>query len=152
MSDEHPTSEVKITGDGNIVGDGSLAQVVKAEGGSIGTVIQIGQVVAQFVYPPSPKEAPRPFQLPLDLPTFTGRETYLTELDPLLQPGTGQTVSLVGLRGTAGVGKSVLAVHAAHRWGDRFRDGVVWVDLRQRDVPSALRHVASTYGYSDQAA
>jgi len=104
------------------------------------------------VYPPSPKEAPRPFQLPLDLPTFTGRETYLTELDGLLQPGTGQTVSLVGLRGTAGVGKSVLAVHAAHRWGDRFRDGVVWVDLRQRDVMSALRHVASTYGYGDQAA
>jgi tetratricopeptide (TPR) repeat protein len=104
------------------------------------------------VYPPSPKEAPRPFQLPLDLPTFTGRETYLTELDPLLQPGTEQTVSLVGLRGTAGMGKSVLAVHAAHRWGDRFRDGVVWVDLRQRDVPSALRHVAATYGYGDQAA
>jgi len=152
MSDERPTSEVKITGDGNIVGDGSLAQVVKVEGeGSIRGVTQIG-VVIQFHYPPSPKEAPRPFQLPLDLPTFTGRETYLTELDPLLQPGTGQTVSLVGLRGTAGVGKSVLAVHAAHRWGDRFRDGVVWVDLRQRDVPSALRHVASTYGYSDQAA
>ena len=152
MSDEHPTSEVKITGDGNVVGDSSLAQVVKAEGGSIGDVVQIGQVFAQSVYPPSPKEAPRPSQLPLDLPTFTGRDAYLLELDGLLQPGAGQTVSLVGLRGTAGVGKSVLAVHAAHRWGDRFRDGVVWVDLRQRDVPSALRHVASTYGYSDQAA
>jgi len=136
MNDERPTSEVKITGDGNVVGDGSLAQVVR--------------VVAQFIYPPSPKEAPRPFQLPLDLPTFTGRDAYLLELDGLLQPGTGQTVSLVGLRGTAGVGKSVLAVHAAHRWGDRFRDGVVWVDLRQRDVPSALRHVASTYGYGEE--
>ena len=149
MSDEHPTSEVTVTGDGNVVGDGSLAQVVKVEGGSIGDVVQIGQVV---IYPPSPKEAPRPFQLPLDLPTFTGRDAYLLELDGLLQPGTGQTVSLVGLRGTAGVGKSVLAVHAAHSWGDRFRDGVVWVDLRQRDVASALRHVASTYGYSEQAA
>jgi len=152
MSNERPTSEVKITGDGNVVGDGSLAQVVKVEGGSVGAVVQIGHFVAQFVYPPSPKEAPRPFQLALDLPTFTGRETYLAELDGLLKPGSGQTVSLVGLRGTAGVGKSVLAVHAAHRWGERFRDGVVWVDLRQRDVPSALRHVASTYGYSDQAA
>jgi len=108
--------------------------------------------VVGIVYPSSSKTAPRPFQLPLDLPTFTGRETYLADLDPLLQPGTGQTVSLVGLRGTAGVGKSVLAVHAAHRWGDRFRDGVVWVDLRQRDVMSALRHVAATYGYGDQAA
>ena len=151
MSDERPTSEVKITGDGNVVGDGSLTQVVKAEGGSIGDVVQIGQVFAQFVYPPSPKEAPRPFQLPLDLPTFTGRETYLLELDGLLQPGTGQTVSLVALRGTPGVGKSALAVHAAHRWGDRFRDGVVWVDLRLRDVLSALHHVASTYGYGEEA-
>ena len=108
--------------------------------------------VVGIVYPPSPKAAPRPFQLPPNLPTFTGREKYLTDLDPLLQPGTAQTVSLVGLRGTPGMGKSVLAVHAAHRWGDRFRDGVVWVDLRQRGVTSALRHVAATYGYGDQAA
>jgi tetratricopeptide (TPR) repeat protein len=110
-----------------------------------------GEEVAGIRYPSSPKDVPRPFQLPPELPTFTGRKTYLTELDGLLQPGAGRTVGLVGLRGTAGVGKSVLAVHAAHRWGDRFRDGVVWVDLRQRDVTSALRHVAATYGYGDQA-
>jgi tetratricopeptide (TPR) repeat protein len=103
-------------------------------------------------YAPSPQAARRPFQLPPDLPTFTGRESYLKDLDTLLHPGAGRTVSLVGLRGMAGVGKSALAVHAAHRWGDRFRDGVVWVDLRQRDVATALRHVAATYGYGDQAA
>jgi len=34
MSDERPTSEVKVTGDGNVVGDGSSAQVVKAESGA----------------------------------------------------------------------------------------------------------------------
>ena len=116
----------------------------QAEQGALDEVVGI-------IYPSSPKAAPRPFQLPLDLPTFTGRETYLTELGGLLKPGTRQMVSLVGLRGTAGVGKSALAVHAAHRWGDRFRDGVVWVDLRQRDVLSALRHVASTYGYGEEA-
>ena len=103
-------------------------------------------------YPASPADAPRPFQLPPDLPTFTGRESYLDDLDGLLRPGSGQTVGLVGLHGTAGVGKSALAVHAAHRWGERFRDGVVWVDLRRRDVTSALRHVAATYGYGEQAA
>ena len=103
-------------------------------------------------YAPSPQAAPRPFQLPPDLPTFTGREGYLAKLDNLLQPGSGRTVGLVWLCGMAGVGKSALAIHAAHRWGHRFRDGVVWVDLRQGDVPSALRHIAATYGYSDQAA
>jgi len=103
-------------------------------------------------YPASPAGAPRPFQLPPDLVTFAGREPYLDDLDGLLRPGSGQTVGLVGLHGTAGVGKSALAVHAAHRWGERFRDGVVWVDLRRRDVASALRHVAATYGYGDQAA
>jgi len=108
-------------------------------------------VVGQ-AYPASPAGAPRPFQLPPDLPTFTGRDTYLDDLDELLRPGSGQTVGLVGLHGTAGVGKSALAVHAAHRWGERFRDGVVWVDLRRRDVASALRHVAATYGYGEQAA
>jgi len=103
-------------------------------------------------YPASPAGAPRPFQLPPDLVTFTGREEYLDDLGGLLRPGSGQTVGLVGLHGTAGVGKSALAVHAAHRWGERFRDGVVWVDLRRRDVASALRHVAATYGYGEQAA
>ena len=102
-------------------------------------------------YAPTSQAARRPFQLPPDLPTFTGRDDYLAKLDKLLQPGTGHTVGLVGLRGTAGVGKSALAIHAAHRWGDRFRDGVVWVDLRQRDVPAALWHIAATYGYRDQA-
>jgi tetratricopeptide (TPR) repeat protein len=103
-------------------------------------------------YAPSPRVALHPLQLPPDLFTFTGRDEYMVKLDKLLQPGVTQTVGLVGLRGMAGVGKSALAVHAAHRWGDRFRDGVVWVDLRQRDVPSALYHIAATYGYGDQAA
>jgi len=61
-------------------------------------------------YPASPAEAPRPFQLPPDLVTFTGREEYLDDLDGLLRPGSGQTVGLVGLHGIAGVGKSALAV------------------------------------------
>ena len=76
-------------------------------------------------YPASPETAPRPFQLPPDLPTFIKRDAYLDELDGLLRPGSGQTVGLVGLHGTAGVGKSALAVHTGHRWGERFRDGVL---------------------------
>ena len=50
MSDERPTPEVKITGDGNVVGDGGSAQVVKAESGAtIGSVTLIGKVVTQLL-------------------------------------------------------------------------------------------------------
>jgi hypothetical protein len=48
MGDERPTSEVKITGNGNVVGDGSLAQVVKAEGGS--TISNVFQIVVTQLF------------------------------------------------------------------------------------------------------
>ena len=82
------------------------------------------------IYPASPQEARPPFTLPPDLLTFTGRDDLLDVLDGLLHPGGETTVSIVGLKGMAGVGKSALAIHAAHRWRDRFPDGIVWIDLR----------------------
>jgi len=96
---------------------------------------------------------PPPFTVPPDLATFTGREKLLKELDELLQPGGTASVAIVGLKGMAGVGKSALAVHAAHTWRERFPDGVAWVDLRaERGACDALRHVAGLYGYRKQAA
>jgi hypothetical protein len=71
-----------------------------------------------------------PFTAPPDLATFTGRVELLEELDGLLEPGGTRAVAIVGLKGMAGVGKSALAVHAAHLWRERFPDGVAWVDLR----------------------
>jgi len=60
MSDERPTSEVKITSDGNVVGDGSSAQVVEAESGAtIGSVTQIGKV-SQLVVREAGDEAIEP--------------------------------------------------------------------------------------------
>jgi tetratricopeptide (TPR) repeat protein len=94
-----------------------------------------------------------PFTAPPDLATFTGREKLLKELDGLLEPGGTASVAIVGLKGMAGVGKSALAVHAAHRWRERFPDGVAWVDLRaERGACDALRHVAGLYGYREEAA
>jgi tetratricopeptide (TPR) repeat protein len=94
-----------------------------------------------------------PFTVPPDLATFTGREKLLKELDELLQPGGTASVAIVGLKRMAGVGKSALAVHAAHRWRERFPDGVAWVDLRaERGACDALRHVAGLYGYREEAA
>ncbi|MDX3639815.1 BTAD domain-containing putative transcriptional regulator [Streptomyces sp. MB09-02B] len=68
-----------------------------------------------------------PALLPYDIPFFTGRDEQLARLDALLAgPGTRTCV----LSGAAGIGKTALAVHWAHRIRDQFPDGQLFVDLR----------------------
>ncbi|MFG1608104.1 BTAD domain-containing putative transcriptional regulator [Actinoplanes sp. NPDC049265] len=74
-----------------------------------------------------------PAQLPADVPDFTGRETALDDLDALTGAGAVGVIS-----GTAGVGKTSLAVHWAHRAADRFPDGHLYVDLRGFDDSGAV--------------
>lgn len=69
-----------------------------------------------------------PDQLPADVGGFTGREAELRELDALVSAPTPVTITAV--TGTAGVGKTALAVRWAHRTRDRFPDGRLHVDLR----------------------
>ncbi|WBB61758.1 BTAD domain-containing putative transcriptional regulator [Streptomyces sp. WMMC500] len=74
----------------------------------------------------------RPAQLPPDVAGFTGRETYLRRLERLL-PGAGEEPSgtaICAVVGTAGVGKTTLALHWGHRVADRFPDGQLYVNLR----------------------
>jgi tetratricopeptide (TPR) repeat protein len=76
-----------------------------------------------------------PAQLPADAPAFTGRARHLAELDKLLPRGGGgtgraATVVISAIDGTAGVGKTALAVHWAHQVRDRFPDGQLYVNLR----------------------
>ncbi len=68
-----------------------------------------------------------PGLLPRDVPAFTGRADELARLAGLAGGGR-VVVSAIG--GTAGVGKTALAVHAAHRLLDRFPDGHLYADLR----------------------
>ncbi|MDW5327962.1 AfsR/SARP family transcriptional regulator [Plantactinospora sp. KLBMP9567] len=81
--------------------------------------------------------APKPAQLPADLAEFTGRTAELSRLDGLLDratrpPGPAATVIAV-VSGTAGVGKTSLAVHWAHQVAHRFPDGQLYVNLRGFD-------------------
>jgi DNA-binding SARP family transcriptional activator/Tfp pilus assembly protein PilF len=70
-----------------------------------------------------------PRQLPADAVPFLGRASELAELDRHL---AGPAVCV--LTGTAGVGKTTLAVHWAHRVRDaRFPDGQLYVNLRGYD-------------------
>jgi DNA-binding SARP family transcriptional activator/tetratricopeptide (TPR) repeat protein len=83
--------------------------------------------------PPSarPRSAPVLARLPLDIPAFTGREQELAQLDKILAEGIGSpAVAVVStLSGTAGVGKTAVAVHWAHRVADWFKDGQLYVNL-----------------------
>jgi hypothetical protein len=79
-----------------------------------------------------PADRPTPRELPPDVTPFVGRAAQLAELDGLLD-GPGSAVAIGALCGTAGVGKTALAVHWAHRVADRFPDGHLYIDLRGYD-------------------
>ncbi|MEU6248611.1 BTAD domain-containing putative transcriptional regulator [Glycomyces sp. NPDC047010] len=96
------------------------------------------EILTGAVHPQPRTAAPAvPRQLPAAAPYFTGRAAQTAELDALLPGGTGDrdahaaTVALV--TGTAGIGKTTLAVQWAHRAADRFPDGQLYVNLRGFD-------------------
>jgi DNA-binding SARP family transcriptional activator/Tfp pilus assembly protein PilF len=86
------------------------------------------------VVPPA-AAAQVPAQLPRDVGGFTGRVEELTHLDRMLSAAAEpvDAVEMLVLSGTAGVGKTALAVHWAHRVRDRFPDGQLYVNLRGFD-------------------
>ncbi|WP_433379262.1 BTAD domain-containing putative transcriptional regulator [Actinoplanes sp. CA-142083] len=85
---------------------------------------------------PAMKPAAVPAQLPADVRAFTGRTEELAVLDKSLAPPEGDEppLTVMLLSGTAGVGKSALAVRWAHRVRDAFPDGQLYVNLRGYDA------------------
>ncbi|SNS42273.1 DNA-binding transcriptional activator of the SARP family [Streptosporangium subroseum] len=97
---------------------------------------------------PNPSRLPTPgvpAQLPADVPNFIGRETELAQLSDLLgaevtSPATAGTLAagspavvISAVSGTAGVGKTALAIRFGHRVRPRFPDGQLYVNLRGYD-------------------
>jgi DNA-binding SARP family transcriptional activator/tetratricopeptide (TPR) repeat protein len=77
--------------------------------------------------------SPAPCQLPPDIGDFTGREEPLTRVRGLLgrEPSsTATSVVVCAISGAAGVGKTALAIHAAHQLAERFPDGQLYVNLQ----------------------
>jgi tetratricopeptide (TPR) repeat protein/transcriptional regulator with XRE-family HTH domain len=83
-----------------------------------------------------PLQVPQPPRLlPADVADFTGRERQVKALEELLggdgEPAERATaVAICAVVGMAGVGKTALAVHWAHRAAARFPDGQLYVNLR----------------------
>jgi DNA-binding SARP family transcriptional activator/Tfp pilus assembly protein PilF len=95
------------------------------------------RVLRQTVGTPPPVPVPnaaRPAQLPADIVAFAGRAGPLRRLDELLDGyGDPPTVIITAIDGTAGVGKTALAIHWAHRLRDRYEGGQLYVNLRGFD-------------------
>jgi DNA-binding SARP family transcriptional activator len=75
-----------------------------------------------------------PRQLPGTVRHFTGRSAELTALTSLLkEDGEPPAIVISAIGGTAGVGKTALAVHWANQVTARFPDGQLYVNLRGYD-------------------
>jgi DNA-binding SARP family transcriptional activator len=107
---------------------------------AMGTFTEVASASAATATAPPPTSGgpagppmPSPAQLPADIGDFTGRETHVRHLcDMLLQresAGSPGAVRIAVVAGAAGLGKTTLAVHAAHRVRAEFPDGQLYVDL-----------------------
>jgi hypothetical protein len=72
------------------------------------------------------------FRLPPDISDFTGRSVMRDKLIALLNSSAGNTQAVVlsAIAGVAGIGKTALAVHVAHKLAERYTDGQLYVNLR----------------------
>ncbi len=123
---------------------GMLAQddLLAREGGDAPGSISAGTVTASSGPPESApavaeagalRSVPVPAQLPADIADFTGREDQVRHLGDLLSGadarGESGAVRIALVAGSGGLGKTSLAVHAAHRVRGSFPDGQLYVDL-----------------------
>ena len=70
-----------------------------------------------------------PAQLPAPVADFTGREEPIRLLNRLVSKVDDPALAIAVITGGAGVGKTALATHWAHRVAGRFPDGQLYLDL-----------------------
>jgi tetratricopeptide (TPR) repeat protein len=102
---------------------------------------------AVHIHPAAPTSAVTPlYELPAPPGDFTGREAELAELVAHVEAG-GVTIS--GLRGMSGIGKTALALKVAEQIKVRYPDAQFYLDLKGTTEPlspsQAMEHVIRAY-------
>lgn len=92
-----------------------------------------------------------PAQLPMGVGGFTGRSEELARLRDILAAAGQQPTAVVisAVSGTAGVGKTALAVHWARQMSNAFPDGQLYVNLRGFDDGGAVSPARAVRAFLD---
>ncbi len=110
-----------------------------------------GAAPADPAGPPPQQAGPAvPRLLPAPVPHFTGRAVELAALTHTLdQRGASArgVVVISAIGGTAGVGKTELAVQWSHQFADRFPDGQLYVNLRGYDPAEPVAAADALAGF-----
>ncbi|MBD0696161.1 hypothetical protein BG452_23365 [Streptomyces sp. CBMA123] len=98
------------------------------------------------VPPAAPSGAPRPAQLPPAPGDFVGRSAQVETIRAALSAPARDALPMVSVVGMGGVGKTALAVHAAHGVRGAFPDGELYADLRGADaLPASPADVLAAF-------
>ncbi|MEV5964308.1 tetratricopeptide repeat protein [Kribbella sp. NPDC051952] len=102
------------------VGPGAELQALHTELLASDTVLHAAAATAEPI-PPDEPTVPR--SLPAEVADFVGREHELADLSSVDGP------LVAAIDGMAGIGKTALALRAAHRLASQYPDGQVFIDL-----------------------
>ena len=134
-----PGPELRRLHEGILRGDAALwsgslpsASAGDAQAGGASAGGGVGRAAGGLGRGGARRQVVRPLQLPASPRHFAGRAGDLAVLSRLAnEPASGPLVCAIG--GTAGVGKTALAVRFAHQVASRFPDGQLYVNLRGFD-------------------
>jgi tetratricopeptide (TPR) repeat protein len=98
-----------------------------------GDINQAGHDIVQHIYANADKSFPIPRQLPATVHGFVDRTAPLARLNSILTPANTGSTRAAAVVGTAGIGKTALALRWARSARSQYTDGDLYVNLRGYD-------------------